>query len=268
MKRFLIVTLGLAIFLQSCKQIDTRDRFYNEQGLLVRRKFYPDGSTVLLERTYKNDSIEHGYAKKFYRSGEPMIYAEYADGQKNGKQISYYLNGAIEEMGFFKKGKEDSVWYWYDSLGRITDKESFVNGYKCGNSYKYYSNGKMKTCYFNSPGGGWVFKTEYDSVGVVKSKEGDPSPIVVFVTTHKNDQWKAGEEFKARVYIDQCNTRSEVELQFKEAKSNKIISSEKLNATDGVIHYSKTLDKVGDYFFNVMQDKSGLVNKTEIRVEK
>jgi len=258
----------MSFFIQACKQKDTREKFYNDQGLLVKRWFYPD-KTIKIEATYKGDTVAHGYWKSFHPSGKLKAVAEVANGKKNGKETDYYPNGTIQLIGFFKDDKKDSVWLWYDSLGRLVSKIGYVKGVRCGNVYHYFPSGKIKMCYFYNPAGEAASKIEYDSMGIEKSRQGDFSPIVVFVTTHKNDQWKVGEEFKARVYINECSTKGEVEIQFKEAKSVKIMSSEKFSATDGVMHYSKTLDKAGDYFFNVIQDDShGLVNKTEIRVEK
>ena len=89
MKRLLALALALTVPLiltlyMSCTQSEVKSEFYNEEGLLVRRFFYPDGVTIERERTYLNDSILHGYAKDFYPNGYEFFHSK--------KELDNYVN--------------------------------------------------------------------------------------------------------------------------------------------------------------------------------
>src|SRR5689334_16972843 len=87
------------ITIVSCDKVDKRRRFINEDGLLVRRWFYPDSVTLETERTYLRDTIIHGYVKEYFENGQLYIFNEYKEGVKNGRVVNYFRNGQVRVEG-------------------------------------------------------------------------------------------------------------------------------------------------------------------------
>jgi antitoxin component YwqK of YwqJK toxin-antitoxin module len=56
------------------------------------------------------------------------VFINYKDGDFHGAYTVYFPDGKEEITGFYKEGKQDSLWIFYDALGR----EKFSLKYKDG----------------------------------------------------------------------------------------------------------------------------------------
>ena len=93
------------------------------------------------------------------------------DGKLHGKCIYYYQSGKIQRSGFYKLGKEDSLWLFYYDNGKLKAQENFYNGKKSGPAKYWYPGGEpFLICRYveNLPDSTWV---SYYENGNVKSKE-------------------------------------------------------------------------------------------------
>lgn len=50
-----------------------------------------------------------------YDDTDPVSYSEYTDGEEDGKSISYYRNGQLEEDAIYSKGEYISGKHWYEN---------------------------------------------------------------------------------------------------------------------------------------------------------
>lgn len=67
----------------------------------------------------------HGQWMSFYPSGLAWSEMHYDKGLRHGPNMAYYLNGKMRYSGFYKNDRKDSVWSYYDSLGKPMEKLLF-----------------------------------------------------------------------------------------------------------------------------------------------
>ena len=89
---------------------DYTDRYPN--GLVKFKGFYRFGE-------------RHGMWLSFYPTGIAWSEMHYDKGLRHGPNIAYYENGEIRYSGFYKNDEKDSVWSYYDTIGKIAEKVLF-----------------------------------------------------------------------------------------------------------------------------------------------
>src|ERR1700756_4950565 len=67
----------------------------------------------------------------------------YKKGIAQGKSASWYQNGKLARLGWYKMGKQDSVWKFFYEDGNPKAIENYVFGRKQGHNQYYYKNGKL-----------------------------------------------------------------------------------------------------------------------------
>lgn len=252
-----------SLIFSSCekKSQDTRRRFYNKKGVLVKRVFFEDSTTIKAEATFKRDTILDGYAKRFNRSGRLVSYMEFQNGKKDGQEIHYYENGKIRKKLWNKSGLMDSLMIKYDSLGTEMEIVKIENGVAVGNSYQYYSNSRIKHCIFYNGEGYLTYRVTYDSLGQKIKEEGEFVPMIIIKSdAHSIYQWKVGEVLDARIYFCAClqNDSSIVELR---TNKNVLVERFQLKPNQEVFHFLKKLDVPGEYILYGIQDqKKGMTS--------
>jgi len=66
---------------------------------------------------------------EYFENGWPKVLVKFsAPGQREGKATYFQEDGHIWMEGYFKNGKEDSVWVKYDKVGGITERIKYKNG--------------------------------------------------------------------------------------------------------------------------------------------
>ena len=92
-------------------------------------------------------------------------------GVPHGRTAAYYQNGKPAKIGWYKNGKQDSVWTFFYDDGAIKAIEQFNRGLKQGKNSYFYKGGKLaqETVFFkDSPDSIW---TSWYENGSLKSKE-------------------------------------------------------------------------------------------------
>lgn len=247
---------------QRCTQPDTRTRFYNEDSLLVIRNFYPDG-TIEKERTYRNDTLDHGYGKELYPDGTLKHYVELKNGLKDGKSIFYFQNGNVEIEGWYIEGMQDSTWTWYDSLGNIKSKRRYVYGATCGQGLTYsYNNSKTYLshclCYEPDSTVNLIYKARFDSLGRKIEEQGKYYPIMVF--DYSFPQLEISEVFNVELFLCPCASDLVVLLSIVDSKNNKPVDEVKVKRGQEYFNYSYKFKTKGEFKF--------ILEQGEIRREK
>lgn len=102
---------------------------------------YPSGSVA--EKGYMKDGLATGLIKLYNEDGKILVEAEYNEGKKNGKVITYYPSGHIKAEFFLINGKrEGRMRIWYDGGNKKFEayyKDDMLNG----KQIKYFPDGHV-----------------------------------------------------------------------------------------------------------------------------
>ena len=119
--------------------------------------------------TLKN-SIENGFAKYWFESGQIQSNGQYINGKQDGAWTYLQLNGAwtirtykngrlngltkehlidsidgiIIAIGQFQDGKETGVWKWFDKDSILYQTATYVDGRYFGEYKRFYKSGLVK----------------------------------------------------------------------------------------------------------------------------
>jgi len=86
---------------------------------------YPTGITKFVG--FFRFGQRHGQWLSFYPNGLAWSEMHYDKGLRHGPNMTYYPDGKMRFSGFYKLDKKDSVWCYYDSLGKPMEKLLFKN---------------------------------------------------------------------------------------------------------------------------------------------
>ncbi|WP_211252699.1 toxin-antitoxin system YwqK family antitoxin [Crocinitomix catalasitica] len=103
------------------------------------------GDTLLLESYYKG--LKDGLSKKWYTGNELMELRHYADGQKNGEQIAYWVNGNTRFEYTAKDDAYEGELKEWNEDGFLFHIAHYVNGQEEGEQKLWYDNGKVRANY-------------------------------------------------------------------------------------------------------------------------
>ena len=74
----------------------------------------------------------HGQWMAFYENGNMWSECFYDKGKKQGATNVYYANGKPQYKGWYKNDMRDSLWLFFDTLGKQLDKRAFRNDQETG----------------------------------------------------------------------------------------------------------------------------------------
>lgn len=232
--------------------------FYNDDGLLVKRNYFEGSDKILLERTYKRDSIPHGYGKSFYPSGQIELFIEYFEGLKEGDEIKYFENGKIEKMGVNRKGKADSIWVSYDSLGFLKNVNTWYKGNFTGEQATFYPNGKIREYLFYSPNGQIIYRGSFNNEGNVIFQEGNPTPLIIVITDHDVNEWNIKEELELVVFGSKYLPDADFNgLILRSLNSEKVVDEIIFEQSVSQFRYKHILLETGLFEFKVVGSYQG-----------
>src|SRR5690349_21325187 len=86
---------------------------------------YPSG--VVKFRGQFRFGKRHGAWLSFYPHGGPCSEVHYDKGIREGANITYVENDNKLYEGFYKNDRQDSIWVYYDSTGKIAKRVLFKN---------------------------------------------------------------------------------------------------------------------------------------------
>lgn len=230
---------------------DIRKQFYNSEELLVKRTFYEEEgkeATILTERTFKNDTTPHGYARSYFKNGQLKGEDHYQNGVKHGVSKSLYKNGQLSEMSWMKHGVLDSLGIIYYSDGQIKIKSFWYNGEQVGEQLYYYPNGILKKYLMYDPGGKAVYGRKYNEQGKFLQQEGGKNARIVY--NGEDDIFTTGETLSVKIYAPtppDCEVN--LLISIKDERGNAIIDKKSLPLKNGLVSYKTDLKEVGKYYF-------------------
>ncbi|MFN8340507.1 MAG: hypothetical protein U0V64_02470 [Cyclobacteriaceae bacterium] len=264
-----MLLFGIAsLCMGSCNNSDRRVKFYNENGLLVKRQFYSDSITLMKERTYLNDTLLHGYAKAFFENGQLSAYTEFDRGKKNGRETYYYRDGVIRSEGWNIHGSRDSVWSWYDSVGRVVEEGRYDLGVHCGERRKYHRGARVYLnecyCFLPTSDGLYEYHSKFDSLGNRVFEDGHGDPVIIIKST-TFPKYRAHESFVVRIYLCPCAVRSETVISLSDTKTANLVNKVVVESGEDYYWYSYRLNSKGVCNFRVEQ--AGLVFNEQFVVE-
>ena len=86
---------------------------------------YSNGITKF--KGYFRFGKRHGQWMSFYPSGLLWSEMHYDKGLRQGPNMTYFENGTPRYIGFYKNDKQDSIWCYYDTLGKLDQRVVFKN---------------------------------------------------------------------------------------------------------------------------------------------
>lgn len=84
---------------------------------------YPNG--IIKFSGFFRFGERHGQWMAFYENGTLWSECFYDKGKKHGASNVYYPNGKLQYKGWYKNDLRDSLWFFYDTLGKEVDKRAF-----------------------------------------------------------------------------------------------------------------------------------------------
>ena len=114
---------------------------YSDKGFKQQEFDYVDGQKNGIGTSwYESGKIAFQFKFKdglyydgteYFENGIPRVLVKFsAPGQMEGKAFYFEEDGYIWQQGYFKQGKEDSIWTKFDKEGNITEKYIYKNGEK------------------------------------------------------------------------------------------------------------------------------------------
>ena len=103
------------------------ERYYQKNKLRFVRFFdlKLDSEFSRVDCYYKNDGCEE--KKEYYKNGICSLECSYLNNKLNGKYIRYDMKGRIHTEGTYKDDKKIGEFKYYDTLGKITHTDIFIN---------------------------------------------------------------------------------------------------------------------------------------------
>jgi len=94
---------------------------------------YPNG--VIKFTGFFRFGLRHGQWMAFYNNGLKWSECFYDKGKKHGSTMVYHENGKLFYSGWYKNDLKDSLWLYYDTLGKEADRRAYRDGVETGLVY-------------------------------------------------------------------------------------------------------------------------------------
>lgn len=159
-------------------------------------------------------SCGEGFEYKTHLSltGEILSEGCEKDGRPEGFRRNYYLGNRLKSEGYFKNHMVDSLWRFYDSIGKLSSVINFKLGKKNGLSIRYLNETVLHTYYLNDKKHGLCssFRKNGDILKVVRFENGlengfgreyDSLGSLVFVSEYVNGV------FLGRYVVNRCDSK-------------------------------------------------------------
>lgn len=91
---------------------------------------YPNG--IVKFSGFYRFGQRHGQWMAFYENGNMWSECYYDKGKKHGASNVFYSNGKPQYKGWFKNDLRDSLWLFFDTLGKQIDKHAFRKDIETG----------------------------------------------------------------------------------------------------------------------------------------
>lgn len=112
----------------------------------------PDGGT--LEKTEKHGAtrkrcrargVLHGPTTAWFHDGSKSHQGVYLRGQKYGKWLTWYDNGALQVEAHFKEGRNHGAYHEYYEDGTVLKEATYLDGELHGEVLTYWPNGELQS---------------------------------------------------------------------------------------------------------------------------
>ncbi len=108
-----------------------------------------------------------GLRTVFYESGAKHYEGEVVNGVEQGAWTFWWENGQVQQKGFFRDGKLDSLWEYFNEDGQRYRSGSFKSNLQDGAWQDYHPNGKVAASgnyYLGRQHGSWIYYYEDGTV--------------------------------------------------------------------------------------------------------
>jgi len=81
--------------------------------------------TINTENKLSKEIVRNGYYEEKYPNGNLWSTCNYKKGAKHGKTSSYYQNGNLRYVGFYKNDEKSDIWLFYSEDGKFVKEVNF-----------------------------------------------------------------------------------------------------------------------------------------------
>jgi len=112
-----------------------------KDGFFYKYSYFDTNGNLIGE-----DTIGYPYGNLVINTanGKPKINYKYLNGKKDGKQISYWLNGNYKNVEEYKDGRQINFEYNYYTNGKIKSKLKYTDGERDSVWNSYYEDGILE----------------------------------------------------------------------------------------------------------------------------
>lgn len=259
-----LIILLLVVSISSCvnKTQPIQETYVNNNGLLVLKQYHKNGK-LKSEQFFALDTIQQGESLRFYENGNVETRVNFFNGEKNGMEETYYQNGNRKYIGFYKNGKQDSLWTWYSAENKIESKGYWQDNKAFKEHLKYYADGiHVKEYLYYDLNGNLLYKNNYTNDGKLVKEEGNYIPMIIA------DKYslKIGEIFVGKIYV----------VNPPHFKSTKVMSkiigvstnNQNLTKKNDYYLYEEKVIKKGKYKWQIMTQFYAKDNEEPIEIDR
>ena len=102
--------------------------------------------------TYVDGKLYSGSHTAFNDDNVKTMEVEYKDGKIEGEYKSYYLDGSIQETGYYTQGNKDGNWEKFNEKGKTTGVANYKDGKKHDKWMIFDDNGTKRVEIFYNEG--------------------------------------------------------------------------------------------------------------------
>lgn len=235
MKYFSLLLITFVLF--SCTRQSSID-----DTVKIRKTYFQNGN-LKTEQQFKDDSIQHGFYRRYYKNTQLEIEIYYQNNKKHGKTSEYYENGKLKHTEYFKNGMANGKAKWYSMEGKLMEESFFYDGKIIGEAILYYPNGDYKAYLYYDHLNRLMYRVDYNENREIVREKGTGFPIV-FVNTY---QISVGDTFKAEIVTINPPHADKLSLYVGEfVNADELRSKKAVKLNDGEYFYSKCWNTPGE----------------------
>ena len=140
----------------------------SDDGKTARTVSYATNGRKIAEGNYRDEKKDSIWRYCSDYDGILLSEESYISGVKNGASKTFYPDGNITEVIYFRDGKKEGEWIQYFDDGQVKFRGAYVNDEKEGPFTVYYPGGKINISGAYKAGhmdGTWTFYEENGEVG-------------------------------------------------------------------------------------------------------
>lgn len=210
--------------------------------------------------TFFNDTILHGYKKKYYKDGITLRDSmPYNMGKRDGIYISYFRNGKVQSKCNLKNDLPDGMTYWFYENGNKKSESYWIQGKQFGNAKFYFSDGNLDTYNFYDFQENVRYIKKYSEDGKVIKDEG--SIIGQLLLEQDSFTVKMNKEIGVKICVSEPPDTKTTVFIGETNKQMKITNLKEYPINEYTVKYNRSFSEPGQYVLVTIGELEDLKTK-------